>query len=444
MSAHQVILIPGFFGFESLGELRYFAGVADTLHKALTDRGVDAHVSEIPTLPTASIRHRAASVLDRVGTVLDRTTGPVHLVGHSTGGLDARLALAPTASLPSERSQRELFRRVRSVVTLSTPHLGTPLASFFAGAAGKPLLRLFAVTMAALLQERRIPLSVAVKSLRVWSRVDDFLGLRNTTMDELYRGLLSDFGTERREEIAALLDDIASDQSLIFQLTPDAVDLLNSATADPEGVSYGSVVTRAASPGLRSMRRIGRDVYAQALHGLFAALYGLTGRGEDTPLLPAHRDALRSMFGDVPPARANDGIVPTRSQVWGEVIAATRADHLDVVGHYRSEREGASSDWLPSASGFNDAEFARVWGAVADFIASAPPSMRQEPAQRGLPETHSEFPPPPKSSPASDGEERMPLQKAAERVSQYGKASQSERIGLARPLRPTDVLGPAQ
>lgn len=387
---HQVVLIPGFFGFEALGDLRYFAGVADALSSSLERRGVQARVFELTTLPTASIRHRAGTVVDRLGQILDSSTGPIHLIGHSTGGLDARLALAPTASLPSDRSQLEIFERVHSVVTVSTPHLGTPLASFFAGTAGKPLLRVFALAMASLLQDGRVPLQAALRIGSLLTRVDDLLGLKNTTVDELYRSLLSDFGTERREEIGELLEQIASDQSLVFQLTPAAIDLLNSATADPEGIRYGSVTTRASSPGLSSMRRIGRDIYGQALHGVFAALYAITGRvGDATPLLPEHADALQRLYGDVPPASANDGMVPTRSQVWGEVIACVRGDHLDVVGHYRTDREGASSDWLPSASAFSDADFDAVWDAVAEFIAQdSAPALPSSPP-RGLPETRS-------------------------------------------------------
>jgi hypothetical protein len=52
------------------------------------------------------------------------------------------------------------------------------------------------------------------------------------------------------------------------------------------------------------------------------------------------------------------------------VIHATRADHLDVVGHYGSLRAGQpTSDWLPSGSGFDDAAFDALWSSVARFIA---------------------------------------------------------------------------
>lgn len=384
MPRHHVVLVPGFFGFESLGNLRYFAGVADTLTTSLRSRGIDAEIHELSTLPTASIRHRAATVLDYVGTIVDADPDPVHLIGHSTGGLDVRLCLAPTASLPSARSQLDVFERVQSVVTVSTPHLGTPLASFFAGTAGRPLLRIFALAMASLLENGHVPLRAALRLGRALTHVDDLLGLRNTTIDDVYRNLLADFGEERRDEVVAMLEQVASDQSLVFQLTPAAIDLLNSATGDPEGVRYGSVMTQARSPGLGSVRRIGRDIYAQGLHALFAALYKITGRvGRLPELLPSHRDALIRVYGELPPDHANDGIVPTLSQPWGEVIAGVRGDHLDVVGHFRGERVGASSDWLPSASGFGDNEFEHVWDAVAEFISHQGKWPRWE--HRGLP-----------------------------------------------------------
>jgi hypothetical protein len=79
---------------------------------------------------------------------------------------------------------------------------------------------------------------------------------------------------------------------------------------------------------------------------------------------------LELAFGKYPKPSWSDGIVPTLSQVWGEVIHATHADHLDVVGHYGSLRPGQpTSDWLPSGSGFDDAAFDALWSSVAHFIA---------------------------------------------------------------------------
>src|SRR6185436_14272306 len=117
MSRQHVVLVPGFFGFGSLGELAYFVGVREALGRAFERLSLDVNVVEVPTLPTASIRHRAARVQETLSA--EAEAGPIHIVGHSTGGLDARLAIAPTSSLPTARKFRE-HARLRTLVTLST------------------------------------------------------------------------------------------------------------------------------------------------------------------------------------------------------------------------------------------------------------------------------------------------------------------------------------
>ena len=81
------------------------------------------------------------------------------------------------------------------------------------------------------------------------------------------------------------------------------------------------------------------------------------------------RVALQQGYGSVPTHRDSDGVVPCRSQVWGEVISCARADHLDVVGHFGGvDRSAADADWLPTDSGFDSAMFARTWDVVAEFV----------------------------------------------------------------------------
>jgi hypothetical protein len=68
--------------------------------------------------------------------------------------------------------------------------------------------------------------------------------------------------------------------------------------------------------------------------------------------------------------RANDGVVPTASWVWGTIAWAGAADHLDVFGHHRSAATG-HVDWLSSGAGFDDGAFARLMDSIADGMLAA-------------------------------------------------------------------------
>lgn len=370
-STHTVVLVPGFFGFGALGKLNYFVGVQDVLQNTFTRRSVDAVVVEVPTLPTASIRRRAARLLEVLANVTAESPGPVHVIGHSTGGLDARLALAPTASLPTETRAID-YDRVHTLVTVSTPHFGTPLADFFGSAAGYPLLRMIAGLSSSMIEHFHVPLGLLLRLGRALARADDWLGLRQTVADDLLRDLVQDFSAEKRAELLAFINDVSHDQSLVFQLTPAACDLLNASTADPKNLRYGSVVCAARPPRLSGIAALKHDPYAQLMHAVYAGTYRATARTRNRfpDPVPEQGDTLMQAFGTLPGPSWSDGIVPTLSQIWGDVLHATHADHLDVVGHYGAARaDGRTTDWLPSRSGFDDAAFERLWCAVANYIA---------------------------------------------------------------------------
>ena len=372
MSRHHVLLVPGFFGFGSLGELTYFVGVREALERAFERLSLDVHVLEVPTLPTASIRHRAARVRETLVALAESEAGPIHIVGHSTGGLDARLAIAPTASLPTTSKFHDQGR-LRTLVTLSTPHFGTPLASFFGSAAGSPLLRSVSWLLVSGLKHGHLPLRIGLRLGGWFTRADDALGFKPTLVDDVFREVIADFSPERRAELIAFIEGISKDQSLVFQLTPAGCDLLNAGTADPDSLRYGSVVCRGRRPHLTDLLSLTRDPYTRSMHVLYALLHRVAGFTPSERLpepVPEQRRVLEQAYGSYPRPAWSDGIVPTLSQVWGEVIHATQADHLDVVGHYGSSRAGArTSDWLPSNSGFDDDAFDRLWSAVAGFIA---------------------------------------------------------------------------
>jgi triacylglycerol lipase len=374
MARHHVILIPGFFAFTGLGELQYFDGVEATLLKAFEKLGLDVDVTEIKTLPTASIRHRAGKVLEAIAAVGGRDDGPIHLIGHSTGGLDARVAANPNAVLATT-VKFEAFERVDSIVTISTPHHGTPLAAFFGSMAGQPLLRLLAATAVVGLERGKLPLNFLIKLGALLVRLDDFLGLRATVADQLYEQLLRDFTDARREEIIRFLQDVAEDRALVLQLAPDSLDLFNATSADPDNLCYGSVLTRARPPHMHGALTHYRDPYAQALYMAYSTSWWLTSHADQryVPNLNEQQErAILAAYGELPQLNDNDGMVPTLSQVWGEVIHVTNADHLDVVGQYGGHsRKGTQADWLPSGSGFHGAAFNALWESVAMFVTRA-------------------------------------------------------------------------
>ncbi len=110
-----IIFVHGLRGFVScrlLGrEIKYFRGLAD----ALKDFGIPLYFPPLP--PCGTITERAASLATYIAKISQRR---LLLVGHSMGGLDCRRFIH---SLDDKHL-------VRALVTLGTPHLGTPLADW--------------------------------------------------------------------------------------------------------------------------------------------------------------------------------------------------------------------------------------------------------------------------------------------------------------------------
>ena len=108
-----VVLVHGLFGFDRIGvpgaRFDYFRGIA----KHLQSLGCEAHAVRLPA--SASVPERARELV----TAIEALPHPrIDLIAHSLGGLDARYALTHLG----------LASRVRSLVTVGTPHRGTPLA----------------------------------------------------------------------------------------------------------------------------------------------------------------------------------------------------------------------------------------------------------------------------------------------------------------------------
>jgi len=368
--AHHVLLVPGFFGFAQLGDFAYFAHVRDFLVEALSELGVRGEVDVVRTSPTASLQRRAALLAETAARLLDAKGGSLSLIGHSSGGLDARLLASPGTKLPTSVDVEQSASALRAIVTVSTPHFGTPLAPLFSSLFGQQLLKLLSLSTIYGLRAGRLPISVVLRLAGMFRNRET----PASVVDQLWAQLLHDFSARRRKAIEEFFTEVGSDRDLLGQITPAGAAAFNASTPNRPGVGYGCVVTRARPPGVRSFLRAGIDPYAHATHSLFVALYRLASRTRANQVqVPRDRiAALSRAYQSRVDARANDGMVPTLSQVWGEVIRIAWADHHDIIGHFdHPTHVPPHIDWLASGTGFNRDDFDSIWHDVAAFVAAA-------------------------------------------------------------------------
>jgi triacylglycerol lipase len=110
-----IVLAHGLFGFRRIGLGRltltsYFRGIPESLREA----GNTVVVTRVPSI--AGVRERTRVLAREIDRALPGR--PFHLIGHSMGGLDARLLL----------NEPGWEGRVLSLTTVGTPHLGSALA----------------------------------------------------------------------------------------------------------------------------------------------------------------------------------------------------------------------------------------------------------------------------------------------------------------------------
>jgi hypothetical protein len=370
-AVHRIYLVPGMFGFARLAGYDYFHHVRVALEQRFGDAGVPVITEIVPTPPTSSLRHRSRILAKTVGKTADED-GPIHLVGHSTGGLDARLVLSPSTNLAVTDLKLGWTRRVESCIALNTPHYGTPLAGYFATVSGTRLL--YALSLLTV-----VSLSVGEPSLAVFSKLLASVG----SIDQLFGGdlklisrstevLLRFVDRDGRGEILDFLSKVRTDQGAIVQIMPEAMDLFNAAAEDNPEIRYGSIVSAAPAPqAVRLARRI-RSPYAALTAAMYSTLYQFTcQRPTMYPYATPTADEaaiLRSGLHREADDRTNDGVVPALSMLWGKLLWAGEGDHLDVIGHFHDDHTPSEHvDWMTSGAHFTRERFAAVMDAMAKF-----------------------------------------------------------------------------
>ncbi len=369
----HVYFVPGMFGFARLASREYFGHVQRALSLRLTG-GAEFHVAHV--LPTESVRSQAGKIAELIARTCGSDGGPIHLLGHSTGGLGARLVASPSAQLPVTEDLLSWLPRLRSVTTLNTPHYGTPLASFFATVRGQRMLYALSALTFRVLSFGAPPLAVASALVGLVRRLDKAVGLELRIVDQMIDSLLGAFDAASSEEVRAYLDAIKQDQGAIIQVMPESMDLFIAGVEDRPGVHYQSTASMAPPPSARHWwSTVGRPWVALS-SVLFTTLHEITSRPDERypcapSALPAQAAALFARsFEKAPDLRSNDGVVPIHSQVWGHLAWAGYADHLDVLGHFRGNPTTPAPtrnfDWMTSGSHFDVTQFERLIDAIAD------------------------------------------------------------------------------
>lgn len=370
---HQIYLIPGFFGFSSLGEISYFRAVREILKDVFVRRGIDVEIIGVDTLPTASIKERAQKLIRTVDDHRGFDDGvDLHFVGHSTGALDARLAATPGAQLERPSSAGSVNQNLRTVVSIGAPHYGTPLANFFSTFYGQNLLYL--VTLVMIVGLWRRPIRLLAGLLGQVTRVNDLLHLNDSLIEQITDQLLKDFNEDVEREVRRFLHSILDDQGSMVQLTPEGMDIFNATVRDAPGTRYVSYATAAPAPTqvLRKIRL--RHLLTPLNKVLYSTLWTLTSRAHSGYDYHPPIEAEDAISGHTLPFDINestsDGVVPTLSQIWGEFRGVVRADHLDVVGHYLrgpfDVQDGA--DWFGSGARFDRADFEWLWEDIGHVM----------------------------------------------------------------------------
>ncbi|HVJ18675.1 MAG TPA: hypothetical protein VM686_24810 [Polyangiaceae bacterium] len=369
---HRVYFVPGMFGFGKIAGYDYFTHLRQGLEQRFAAAGLTLLAEDAPTPPTSSLRYRARVLANTIARTCGDDDSPIHLVGHSTGGLDVRLLLSPTVDLGSGQEHWPWRSRVKSAVMINAPHHGTPLAGYFATVSGTRVL--YALSLLTV-----VSLSLGEPSLAIFSRVlagvgglDQLFGGDLRLFSRLTENVLRFVEREAREEIGEFLGKIRVDQGAIVQIMPEAMDLFNATTDDATGVRYGCIVSCAPPPrSMRFAKRI-RSPYAAFTAAIYSTLYQFAS--QKPRVYPYARpttrelDILRAGLGHDVNEESNDGIVPTLSMLRGELLWAGEADHLDVIGHFHDDLDPPKHvDWITSGSRCTRRRFNALLDALAGF-----------------------------------------------------------------------------
>src|SRR5256886_1702684 len=271
--ADLVLFVPGFFGFGSFGHpdrplIEYFARVEDAMLRAHM-RPLRFAVHEPP--PAGSLAERVRSLYSRASELMQAGAARLHLVGHSTGGLDARLLAHPRYTALPERA--ELIGRIASVITVSAPIHGTPLARSLGDVAWGAAPALWFGSILA----SRGRLRLAGQAAALFTLLKRAALQQPTPTDEVI-AQLADVDEDTAHQIRRFLADVAADHRLVRDLTPEAMGEVNRSLQGTDVVRPISFVSVSPPARLSPLTFLSRP-----LHRLLYDVTYRLARGDPPP-----------------------------------------------------------------------------------------------------------------------------------------------------------------
>jgi len=408
----HVILVPGFAGFDALGQLEYYAGITP-LFRDWQVRKQCEHVvlHYFDNFPTAAVRTRAARLQSYLAKRVARgdfqRDDTVALVGHSTGGLDIRCLLRelPKVEEPiavdgvAGVDAGEILDKVKRVVFLSVPQYGTNIADWLV--THNLVHTVVIAKLRAMVEISQVPIADRIQDsltgAATWLTDSDLLLAVQDALSEAdvricsSRPLRTAMAQEAASELALWLRHMASDFSSIHDLTAHR----KIAGFDRQNIKTRSYATVGRSPfrferGKKAPRwdlrkpwtypEISKDPErSESTDLVYRACYRACAGGPfDYPSDPAFEPVATRL--DTSERQHieiwdNDGIVNTASMLWpnGPETLLVEGDHADIMGHFRRVealegrgRRYQTYDLLKSGTDFG-ATFEQVWNGIFDF-----------------------------------------------------------------------------
>lgn len=285
----HMVLIPGFAGFDALGQMEYYAGVTPQFRRWKKAGGAErqkAVLHYFENFPTAAVETRATRLRGYLAKRIARgeflADDSLALVGHSTGGLDIRRLLCDlVADVDKDADTRfpvdgthgsqftvpaaEILRLLDHIVFLSVPQFGTNIADWVRGHG--PGRQVVVAKLRASVAGSQVPvldrLEECISGFAATATNLDLLAAMKDALSEAESWCIADrmrtaLAQESAAELALWLRHIASDFSAIDDLS---------------AVSHGDTISPAHfDTGARR-----REVEAWKRHNIRARSYATIG-----------------------------------------------------------------------------------------------------------------------------------------------------------------------